>query len=317
MEKAIIYKNKSKSISDRVKDLLSKMTLEEKVAQTLCMKGKKGPILNESGEYDHENAKTLFLNGPGRIAEIGFVENTARKMAELTNRIQKYYIENTRLGIPVIFHEECLHGQMVKDATNFPQPIALSGTWNPELIEKIYSLVAEETRCRGGHHALTPVADVAREPRWGRVEETFGEDTFLVTQIVIAAVKGFQGDGENVDKKHVIATLKHFVAHAQPEGGSNCAPVNVSERVLREVFFPPFKEAIQQANAMSVMASYNEVNGIPSHNNKWLFEDVLREEWGFKGFTVSDYYAVKQLEERHNVVADEKEAAFQLSLIHI
>jgi len=311
MEKAIIYKNKSKSISDRVKDLLSKMTLEEKVAQTLCMKGKKGPILNESGEYDHESAKTLFLNGPGRIAEIGFVENSARKMAELTNQIQKYYIENTRLGIPVIFHEECLHGQMVKDATNFPQPIALSGTWNPELIEKIYSLVAEETRCRGGHHALTPVADVTREPRWGRVEETFGEDTFLVTQMVVAAVKGFQGDGESIDKKHVIATLKHFVAHAQPEGGSNCAPVNVSERVLREVFFPPFKEAIQQANAMSVMASYNEVNGIPSHNNKWLLEDVLRDEWGFEGFTVSDYYAVKQLEERHNVALDEKEAAFQ------
>ena len=311
MSNLTIYKDKTVSITERVKDLLSKMTLEEKIAETLCIYAKKGNFQDDDGNYDEEKAKKLFLTGAGRIAEVGFVENSAKKMAELTNRIQKFYIEETRLGIPVIFHEECLHGQMVQDATCFPQPITLAGTWNPDLIEKVFSLVAEETRCRGGHHALTPVADVAREPRWGRVEETYGEDSYLVSKMVVAAVKGFQGSDEVIDNKHVIATLKHFVAHAQPEGGSNCAPVNVSESVLREVFFPPFKEAIQKANAMSVMASYNEVNGIPSHKNKWLLQDILRDEWGFKGFVVSDYYAVKQLEERHFVAKDEKEAAFQ------
>ncbi len=287
------------------------MTLDEKVAETLCIYAKKGNFQDAQGNYDPEKAKKLFFTGAGRIAEVGFVENSAKKMAELTNKIQKFYIEETRLGIPVIFHEECLHGQMVQDATCFPQPIALAGTWNTDLIEKVFSLVAHETRSRGGHHALTPVADVAREPRWGRVEETYGEDTFLVSEMVVAAVKGFQGSSETIDNKHIIATLKHFVAHAQPEGGSNCAPVNVSESVLREVFLPPFKAAIQKANAMSVMASYNEVNGLPSHKNKWLLQNVLRDEWNFKGFVVSDYYAVKQLEERHLVAKDEKEAAFQ------
>ncbi len=306
-----LYKNKLNPIEVRVKDLLDRMTLEEKVAQALCIYAKKGNFQDEQGNYDEDKAEKLFLTGAGRIAEVGFVENSARKMAELTNKIQKYYLEKTRLGIPVIFHEECLHGQMVQDATCFPQPIALAGTWNPDLIQHVFSLVAEETRSRGGHHALTPVADVAREPRWGRVEETYGEDPYLVSQMVIAAVKGFQGEQKTIDKKHVIATLKHFVAHAQPEGGSNCAPVNVSESVLREVFFPPFKEAIQKANAMSVMASYNEVNGIPSHKNKWLLQNILRDEWRFIGFVVSDYYAVKQLKERHYVATDEKEAAYQ------
>ncbi len=305
------YKDKRYPIQERVIDLINRMTLEEKVSQTLCMKGKKGPILNQEGNYDKSEAEKLFLNGPGRIAEIGFVENTAAKMAMLTNKIQHFFVEKTRLGIPVIFHEECLHGQMVHDATSFPQPIALAGTWNPDLVEQIFSLVAKETRSRGGHHALTPVVDVVRDPRWGRVEETYGEDPYLVSQMGIAAVRGFQGTGPNIDKSHLIATLKHFVAHGQPEGGSNCAPVNVSERVLREVFFPPFKAAIQKANVMSVMASYNEVDGIPSHRNKWLLQDILREEWDFKGFVVSDYYAVKQLQERHHTAKSDKEAAFQ------
>ena len=309
--KRVNYKDKSNSIEARVADLLSRMNLEEKVGQTMCLYAKKGNFTDEAGNYDEEKAKRLFLTGAGRIAEVGFVEDSAKKMAELTNSIQKFYLEETRLGIPVIFHEECLHGQMVQDATSFPQPIALAGTWNPNLIQDIYSLIAEETRSRGGHHALTPVADVAREPRWGRVEETYGEDPYLVSKMTVAATVGFQGGiGEFDNKKNIISTLKHFVAHAQPEGGSNCAPVNVSERVLREIFFPPFKEAIE-AGAMSVMASYNEVDGMPSHKNSWLLNDILRNEWGFEGFVVSDYYAIKQLEERHRVAKNEKEAAFQ------
>ena len=165
---------------------------------------------------------------------------------------------------------------------------------------------------RGAHQALTPVVDVARDARWGRVEETFGEDPYLVTQLGIAAVRGFQGDASFKDKKRVIATLKHFAAHGQPESGQNCAPVNVSERVLRETFLQPFKEAIQQGGAISVMATYNEIDGVPSHASEWLLRDVLRKEWGFKGFVVSDYYAIWELHHRpdthgHFVAKDKAE----------
>lgn len=174
-------------------------------------------------------------------------------------------------------------------------------------------MTAEEARVRGAHQALTPVVDVARDPRWGRVEETFGEDPFLVAQLGMAAVRGFQGDATFRDRKHLIATLKHFAAHGEPESGMNCAPANVSERVLREVFLYPFKVAIQEAGAISVMPSYNEIDGVPSHANRWLLRDVLRGEWGFEGFLLSDYYAIWELHDRpethgHHVAADAREA---------
>ncbi len=175
-------------------------------------------------------------------------------------------------------------------------------------------MTAYEARVRGTHQALTPVVDVARDPRWGRVEETYGEDPYLVSRMGIAAVRGFQGDATFKDKKRVIATLKHFAAHGQPESGTNCAPANVSERVLRETFLYPFKEALEKGGAISVMASYNEIDGVPSHANKWLLRDVLRKEWGFKGFVVSDYYAIWELHDRpemygHHVAEDRSQAA--------
>ena len=162
-------------------------------------------------------------------------------------------------------------------------------------------MTAEEARVRGAHHVLTPVVDVVRDPRWGRCEETYGEDPYLVSRMGIAAVRGFQGDATFHDRKHVIATLKHFTGHGQPESGMNCAPANISERVLREVFFYPFKEVLKKAGAISVMASYNEIDGVPSHANKWLLRDVLRKEWGFKGFIISDYWALlgTELQARH------------------
>ncbi|MGO9229515.1 MAG: glycoside hydrolase family 3 N-terminal domain-containing protein, partial [Bryobacteraceae bacterium] len=238
---------------------------------------------------------------------------TARTMAELTNAIQKFFLENSRLGIPVIFHEECLHGHAAVGGTSFPQPIGLGATFNPELVEALFSMTAAEARARGAHQALTPVVDVARDPRWGRVEETYGEDPYLVSRMGIAAVRGFQGDASFGDKRHVIATLKHFAAHGQPESAMNCSPVNVSPRVLRETFLFTFKEAIHKGGAISVMASYNEIDGIPSHANRWLLRDVLRKEWGFKGFVVSDYYAITELNYRaevrgHAVAKDKKEA---------
>ena len=281
------YKNPDLSVADRVKDLLSLMTLEEKVAQMICIWGqKKTLIFDDKGALDLSMLKTNLANGIGQIGRLSDSNGglTPVEMAKLANEIQKFFVENTRLGIPVIFHEECLHGLAAKDASSYPQPIGLASTFNPELIEEIYTAIAEDTRLRGVHQALTPVVDVAREPRWGRVEETFGEDPYLVSRMGVAAVKGFQGDGSFKDKangktnkKRVIATLKHFAAHGQPESGTNCGPVNVSERVLRDTFLYPFKKAIEEGNALSVMASYNEIDGIPSHANQWLLKKVLRK----------------------------------------
>lgn len=281
-------------------------------------------LLDADGNFDFKKAKTAFKKGYG-LGQVGRPSDagsdpatpakgkTAKGMAELTNAIQKFFIENTRLGIPVIFHEECLHGHAANGGTSFSQPIGLAATFNPELIGKLYEMTAREVRLRGAHQALTPVVDVARDPRWGRVEETFGEDPYLVTQCGIAAVRGFQGNGSFKNKNRLIATLKHFAAHGQPESGQNCAPVNISERVLRETFLQPFKDAIQKGGAISVMASYNEIDGVPSHANQWLLRDVLRKEWGFKGFVVSDYYSIWELHHRpdthgHFVAANKKEA---------
>jgi beta-glucosidase len=313
------YLDPKLSADRRTRDLLSRMTLKEKAAQMICIWNQKpNTMTDEKGNFDPEKAKVYFkdrlgLGQVGRASDAGGGKN-AREMAELTNAIQKFFIEKSRLKIPVIFHEECLHGHAAIDATSFPQPIGLGATFDPELVQMLFEMTAEEARVRGTHQALTPVVDVAREPRWGRVEETYGEDPYLVSCMGIAAVRGFQGDAKFKEKKHVIATLKHFAAHGQPESGTNCAPVNVSERLLREVFLMPFKQAIQKGGAISVMASYNEIDGVPSHANKWLLRDVLRKEWGFRGFVVSDYYAIRELHERpelfgNHLAADGKQAA--------
>lgn len=316
-EKTAKYKNPGLSVDERVNDLLDRMTIEEKVAQMICIWGKKKEIIvDENGNLNVDNLANFYPEGVGQVGRISDTTPTlnAKEMAEFSNALQKYFVENTRLGIPAIFHEECLHGLAGREATSYPQPIGLAATFNPELIEEIYTAIAEDARSRGTHQALTPVVDVARDPRWGRVEETFGEDTYLVTQLGVAAVKGFQGDATFKDKKRVIATLKHFAAHGQPESGTNCGPVNISERLLRDTFLYPFKQAIQKGGALSVMASYNEIDGISSHANKWLLKDVLRDEWGFKGFVVSDYYAITELNIReeaisHCMAKDKNEAA--------
>jgi len=177
------------------------------------------------------------------------------------------------------------------------------------LIESVYSIVAREIRARGVHHVLSPVIDVARDPRWGRIEETFGEDPYLVSRMGVAAIKGFQGSASKLQDGKVFTTLKHMTGHGQPESGLNIAPANISERILREIFFPPFEAAVKEANAATVMASYNEIDGVPSHGSKFLLDQVLRKEWGFKGLVVSDYYAIDQLLGLHHVVDSKKGAA--------
>ena len=275
-------------------------------------------LVDEKGAFDLAKAEAAFGEGQG-LGQVGRPSDAgggigAADQARLCNAIQRFFVENGRLGIPVIFHEECLHGQAGPEGTSFPQPIGLASSFNPELIEALYAMTARQVRLRGAHLALTPVVDVSRDPRWGRVEETFGEDPHLVAEMGVAAIKGFQGDGTFQNRDRVMATLKHFAAHGQPEGGMNCGPVNVSERELRDVFLEPFRRSIQEAGAVGVMASYNEIDGVPSHASTWLLRDVLRKEWGFTGFVVSDYYAIWELNSRpdthaHMVAADKSEAA--------
>jgi beta-glucosidase len=316
--KVSAYRNPKLAPERRTKDLLARMTLEEKAAQMICVWQQKAETLVDAdGRFDQAKARAAFKQGHG-LGQVGRLSDAgkgldARRMAELANIIQRFFLEESRLGIPVIIHEECLHGHAAIGGTSFPQPIGLGATFDPELIESLYAMTALEARARGAHQALTPVVDVARDPRWGRVEETFGEDPFLVSRMGIAAVRGFQGDATFRDKTRVIATLKHFAAHGQPESGMNCAPANVSERVLRETFLYPFEQAIRHGGAISVMPSYNEIDGVPSHANRWLLRDVLRKEWGFQGFTVSDYYAIWELSYRpdthgHFLAEDKKEA---------
>lgn len=313
------YRDVSLSVEERVCDLLGRMTTEEKVAQMLCVwQNKAVALVDDYGRFDFKKASAYFKDGCG-LGQVGRPGDaaggiTAKETALLTNAIQKFFLENSRLGIPVLFHGECLHGHVGVGATSFPQPIGLGATFDPELAQRIFDVIAKEARACGIHQALAPVLDVAREPRWGRVEETYGEDPYLVASLGAAAVLGFQGDIASGDKQHVIATLKHFAAHSQPESGTNCAPVNVSTRILREVFLYPFKKAVQEAGAVSVMAAYNEIDGVPAHANKWLLNEVLRHEWGFDGYVVSDYYAITELHDRpglfgHHVAADAADAA--------
>jgi beta-glucosidase len=310
------YRNPNLPIERRVADLLSRMTIEEKAAQmqTLWVRKpqQKRPNGNfgDRGDFSPEEAATVMKHGIGEIARQR--ERTdARRGAAYANAVQKWLKENTRLGIPAMLHDEILHGLMAVGGTNFPTPISLASSWDPELITRIFTAAALETRIRGSHHVLGPNLDLARDPRWGRTEETYGEDPYLVSRLGVAAIKAIQGAGPNVDGEHVIATAKHFAAHGQPEGGTNTAPGNFSERILREVFLPPFEAAVKEAGVLSVMPSYNEIDGVPSHKNSWLLEKLLRQEWGFRGLVAADYNGIAELVSRHKVAADRADAAQQ------
>jgi beta-glucosidase len=193
---------------------------------------------------------------------------------------------------------------MATDATMFPMAIGLAGAFDRELMEDVQSVIAREVRARGVHLALSPVVDIARDPRWGRIEETFGEDPYLCGEMGVAAVRGLQGEGKEAGADKVMATLKHMTGHGQPESGENIAPAPVSERELRENFFPPFRAVVKHTGIAAVMPSYNEIDGVPSHMNRWLLTDVLRGEWHFDGAVVSDYGAVAELETIHHVQPD-------------
>jgi beta-glucosidase len=308
------YKNPRLPVERRVADLLSRMTLEEKVAQLTCLWANRPQVnpqtdfATDRGDFSPEKAALVMKYGIGQIARQR-ERKDPRAGAKFANDVQKWLLENTRLGIPAILHDEILHGNMAKGSTSFPQPIALATTWDPEFVFKVFTAGALETRARGSQQVLGPNLDLARDARWGRTEETYGEDPYLTSRMAVAIVKALQGPGPGVDDSHVIATAKHFTAHGQPESGTNIGPINVSERALREYYLPSFKAAVTEGGIMSVMPSYNEIDGVPSHANKWLLQKVLREEWGFKGHIVSDYYAIPQMMELHHLAADKATTA--------
>lgn len=306
-----IYKDASQPVEARIEDLLARMTLEEKIAQITTIWTGKAEVFDEAGNFDPAKAAALYPAGIGHFARPNDLAGATsplekpfrneRQTVELVNAIQKWAVEETRLGIPVLFHEEGLHGYAARGATSFPQSIALASAWDPGLMREIFSVVAREIRARGPHLVLSPVVDVARDPRWGRIEETYGEDPYLVGELGVAVVEGFQGTTLPLAEDKVFATLKHMTGHGQPESGTNVGPSNLSERILREIFFPPFEEIVARTNIRSLMASYNEIDGIPSHGNGWLLNDVLRGEWGFKGGVVSDYWGIDDMQRLHFV----------------
>src|SRR5580700_5571914 len=309
-----LYKNPAAPVEARVNDLLKRMTLDEKIAQMLCVWTGKTAIFDDNLQFDEAKAKARYPNGVGQLARPSDRKGPvsprllrlrdAKETVALVNAVQRWAVNDTRLGIPVLFHEEGLHGYATMDSTNFPQAIALASSWDPDLVREVDTIVAREIRARGVSLVLSPVIDVARDPRWGRIEETFGEDPYLVSQMGVAAVEGLQGDALPLADGKVFATLKHFTGHGQPESGTNAGPAQISERTLRENFFPPFEEAIRRTNVRSLMASYNEIDGVPSHENAWLLGKVLRGEWGYKGAIVSDYYGIEQLDDLHHVVGN-------------
>jgi len=298
------YRDASLSIEDRVADLLPRMTLEEKVDQIATGWENRMEIIDPTGTYTSEEARKIILNEWGAEMKV-----TARQYANLRNGVQRYQREKTRLGIPVLFYSESLHGLMENGSTSFPQALGLAATWDPALVKRVFTAAGDEAASRGVGQVYSPVLDIARDPRWGRTEETYGEDPYLVSRMGVAAIEGLQGDDFLINRHHVLATAKHFAVHGQPEGGTNTAPGNYSERIIRENFLVPFQVAVQEARVGSVMASYNEIDGVPSHMNRWLLDKVLRQEWGFRGYVTSDADGLDMMVNTHHVAHDYAEAA--------
>ena len=300
------YRSPNLTVDERVADLLPRMTLEEKVGQIAPSGAAKTEIIDPTGTYTTDSASAVLNRWWD--PDLDF---TPRKAAILRNGVQRYLKEKTRLGIPELFMGEALHGFMEYGSTSFPQALGLASTWDPELVHQVFTAAGEEAGSAGAGQVFSPVLDIARDPRWGRTEETYGEDPFLAARMGVAAIEGLQGDAFMIDRHHVIATAKHFAVHGQPEGGTNAAPANYSERIIRENFLVPFQAAVEEAKVGSVMASYNEIDGVPSHVNPWLLNRVLREEWGFRGYVASDGDGLQMLIQTHHVAGNKLDAARQ------
>ncbi len=293
------YKNASLDIETRVSDLLSRMTLEEKIRE---MDMYSAHDLIENGRLSIKKTDTV-LQG----MNIGSVRDFYPESAEAANELQRYIIENNRLGIPALVIEEALHGYLGKESTSFPVPIGLASMWDVEAMEKVGKVIGSEARAVGVHLALAPTLGLGREPRWGRVQETYGEDAYLAARNGVAIIKGMQGD-DLKDDDAIVAEPKHFGIHSIPEGGKNTAPVYIGEREARTHFLYVFEKAFKEAGALGAMAAYHEWDGVPAAGDPWLLNELLREEWGFKGMVISDLGAISKQQFTHKTAKNPKEA---------
>ena len=303
------YQDPSLSVESRVEDLIKRMTVKEKVAQLTGWWDPNEQKLRMEGKiYDPS-----FYAGkcPDGIGQLGPLHNmTVEEDIKQYAAVQEYFRKGTRLGIPAIQHDEAAHGFMRFEANSFPSPIGLSCTWNPGLLEKIYDQAAREARSRGVSHILSPIVDVARDLRWGRVDETLGEDPFLVGRLGEAMVCGLQGSSNGeIDSEHVAATLKHFVGYAGTEGGRNRSPYPYGPRYLLDHEIAPFRHVIHSARPASVMAAFNEVDGLPCHINPWILTDVLRNRIGFKGLVIGDYQGIDLVRQYQRIGNSNADAA--------
>jgi beta-glucosidase len=299
-----LYRDASAPAAERVADLLHRMTLEEKLAQL-------GSVwsfaLLEESRFAPAKAHPILADGLGQLTRpAGATSLRARDVARLVNKVQEFLVTQTRLGIPAIAHEEVCSGVMARGSTIFPQAIGVASTWDPELNRQLADAVRAQMRAMGSHQGLSPVLDVVRDPRWGRTEETYGEDPYLVARMGVAFVHGLQGESLT---EGVIATAKHLVGYGASEGGMNWAPAHIPPRVLREVYLHPFEAAVREAGLESIMAGYHELDGIPCHANHELVTELVRGEWDFTGTVVSDYFGVEDLYSYHQLAGDGSDAS--------
>lgn len=319
-QKKLDYKNESLSSEVRTLDLLSRMTLEEKIGQLLCPMGWEMYTKKRASVACSEKFKKAVQDNHigmlwGAYRADPWTKKTLKTglnpalAAKAGNALQRYMLEETRLGIPIFLAEEAPHGHMAIGTTVFPTGIGLASTWSTSLLKEIGQVIGKEVRAQGAHIGYGPILDLAREPRWSRVEETFGEDPVLTAQLGVAMIQG--AGGKQLQNKHsIISTLKHFIAYGVPLGGQNGNVSTVGMRELYQDYLPPFKAAVE-AGALSIMTAYCSVDGIPCTANAHLLVDVLQKEWGFKGFTVSDLFSIEGLKDSHFVAKDYQDAAEQ------
>ncbi|MEM6522636.1 MAG: glycoside hydrolase family 3 N-terminal domain-containing protein [Bacteroidota bacterium] len=288
-------KSETNGIDVKVQELLSQMTLEEKVAQMRMFHANIGVKLD-----DQDNLVLSGIVKDKLTLSIGGIKNpgehlSPKRSAILNNKLQRYIIENSRLKIPGFFVTESYNGVDAEGCTRFGRPINMAATFNRKLVKEVYNAVGMEARLRGLHLTHSPEADIVRDPRFGRMSEAFSEDTYLTSQMIVSAITGMQGDYAGLSSTHIGAVAKHFAAYGQVAGGTNFASIQISPRTLVDEIFPPFEAAVKQARTLGIMASHGDINGVASHANPWLLTDVLRAQWGFEGYVVSDANDVGRL----------------------
>lgn len=298
------YRNASLSADDRTADLMARMTLEEKAAQ---LSGIWVYEILSGTDFDGEKAASRMGSGIGQITRLGGASNFVPAIAAArANEIQRFLVERTRLGVPALIHEESCSGYLTRGADVFPQTIGIASSFDDGIASEMGRIIREQMRALGARQALAPLLDITRDPRWGRTEETFGEDRFLTSRMGVAYIKGLQGDslGEGI-----LATGKHFVGYGMTEGAMNWSPAHIPEREMRETYLYPFEAAVREGKLRSIMPGYHELDGIPCHTNEWLLDTVLRKEWGFEGLVVSDYFAINMIHDYHKTTEGKHFAA--------